>query len=126
MLADLFDDLWHSNFGLQHDARNWLPVPVFPAAMAFVAARAIGAGERLAWLAAGGVFGVGSLLWDPHLLLVPVAAISLLGGAEAGRRVWAVVAKPTGRAVLTLAVLFGIAVPGVTGAVDLYLRLHTP
>ena len=113
-------------FGLQHDARNWLPVPVFPAALAYVAARAIGAGERWAWLAAGGVFGVGSLLWDPHIVLVPVAAIALLGGAEAGRRAWAVVTKPSGRSVVILAVLFGIGVPAITGAVDLYLRLHTP
>ncbi|HEV1998298.1 MAG TPA: hypothetical protein VGR61_09245, partial [Candidatus Dormibacteraeota bacterium] len=44
-------------FGLQHDARNWLPVPVLPAALGFVVARTFGAGERWCWIAAGAVFG---------------------------------------------------------------------
>jgi len=112
-------------FGLQHDARNWLPIPVLPAALGFVVARALGAGERAAWAMAGAIFGFYSLLWDPHLLVIPVAAVAVLAGAELGQRMWAVIQRPTGRSVATLAVLFGIGIPAVTGAVDLYLRLHT-
>ncbi|MGI8608939.1 MAG: hypothetical protein ACR2MY_06890 [Candidatus Dormibacteria bacterium] len=113
-------------FGLQHDIRNWLPVPVLPAAAAFAIAHTLGAGERWCWSAAGIAFGVGSLVWAPHLVLVPVAAAAVLAGAEAGRRIWRVVERPSGRSVVTLAILFGMGLPAVTGALDLYLRLHTP
>jgi hypothetical protein len=112
-------------FGLQHDARNWLPVPVLPAALGFVVARSLGAGERVAWLVAGVIFGLASLVWDPYLVLIPVAAIAVLAGAEAGRRAWDVVHQPSGRSIAALAVLFGIAVPAFTGVIDLYLRFHT-
>ena len=112
-------------FGLQHDPRNWLPLPVFPAAAGFVVARALGAGDRLAWAISGSVFGICGLAWDPNLALVPLAAVALLGGADIGRRMWRVVERPTGRSVAILALGFGIAIPAMTGAVDLYLRLHT-
>ena len=113
-------------FGLQHDARNWMPVPVLPAALGFLVARRLGAGERASWAVAGAVFGLLALAWSPHLLLVPLAIGMTVAGADVGRRMWRVVQRPTSRSVVGLAALFGIGIPALTGAVDLFLRLHTP
>ena len=113
-------------FGMQHDPRNWLPVPVLPAAVGFVIARKLGAGERASWLIGGAVFGIFTLAWTPQLVLVPTAAVLMLVGAGLGRRAWAVVQRPSGRSILVLTLLFGLGLPAATGVVDLYLRLHTP
>jgi hypothetical protein len=113
-------------FGLQHDPRNWLPLPVLPAVAGFVIVRTGGVSERWAWAIAGSIFGACSLVWDPSLILLPVGAIAMLAGAEVGRRMWRVVDRPTGRSVAMLALLFGIGIPALTGVADLYLRMHTP
>jgi len=107
----------------------WLPLPILPAAIAFVAACRVGWRERRAWLIAGLVFGAfACLIWAnvfPGLLLIPLAAPALAIGAWLGERLFGVLECPTevgAKALLLLAVV----VPLLTGAVDLYLRTHTP
>jgi hypothetical protein len=47
-------------------------------------------------------------------------------GAWLADRVWTVVTDPERRAVLTFVIIAGICAPALTGALDLYLRAHTP
>ena len=113
-------------FGIQHDPRSWLPIPFLPSAVALLALRAFGVEERWAWAGGGVLFGLCSMIWSPHLLLVPVAALCMTAGAYAGRYFWNTIASPTRRSVVVTVMLFGIGVPAITGVADLYLRLHSP
>jgi hypothetical protein len=55
-----------------------------------------------------------------------VAMLTFAIGAWLADRVWIVVSDPQRGRVLTFVVVAGICAPAVTGALDLYLRAHTP
>jgi hypothetical protein len=55
-----------------------------------------------------------------------VAMVTFAIGAWLADRIWRVVVDPTRRAVLTFVVVAGLCAPALTGALDLYLRAHTP
>jgi hypothetical protein len=109
---------------------NWLPLPLLPAALAFLLARLARIPERWAWLSAGLVYGFFVVaVWGPYRpfggLLILLAAPILLVGALLGSWIFGVLARPTYARVWAL-LLAGVSVPFVTGIVDLYLRLNTP
>ncbi len=116
----------------QHLALNpisWLPLPLLPAALTLLLVTAIGLPEKLAWPLAGIVFAVCiNLFWGPHarpLLLVLVTALTAWIGGQLGGYVARTLRRPTRNAVLGLA-MAGVAVPLLTGALDVYLRKVTP
>jgi hypothetical protein len=109
---------------------NWLPLPLLPAALAFVLARLVRIGERWAWLPAGLVYGFFVVaIWGPYRpvggLLILLAAPVVLVGASLGDWIFGVLERP-GYGRLWALLLIGVAVPFATGIVDLYLRLNTP
>lgn len=113
---------------LSHYAANWLPPPIFPAALTFVLLTNVRVAERWAWLVAGGVFGLLiTLTWGTHTpmwLLVPLAIPILSGGAWLGTRIVHILEAPTSPAVVRLVPLLGMTAPVLVGGIDLYLR-HT-
>jgi len=97
------------------------------------------AGKRITswrWLAAAGLAfgltaGVVSLAISRGEVGFPlfgalVAMVTFAVGAWLADRIWSVVVDPQRRAVLTFVVVAGICAPALTGALDLYLRTHTP
>ncbi len=108
----------------------WLPLPIFPAALVFVALDARGVSGDRAWLAAGLTFGLLALAtWGSGPLWLAAAAAggpAMLLGARAGRRVHALIESPTRGDLSWFVPLVGLGLPALTGAVDLYLRMNTP
>ncbi len=109
---------------------NWLPLPLFPAAVAFLLARLARIPERWAWLPAGLVYGLFLVvIWGPYaplgLPLILLAAPIALLGSLVGDAVFGVLERAEYTRVWLL-LLVALAVPFLTGSVDLYLRLHTP
>ena len=111
------------------NSANWLPLPLFPAAciLAF--------GPRSGWrgvsrtLTAGFVFGLlMRLTWGTSdaLVLAVVAAPFFLLGATIGKRVWRILEQPGELGAWILLFSLVVALPLATGAVDVFLRLHTP
>jgi hypothetical protein len=110
------------------DPAAWLPPPLLPAAIAFVLARAAGAGWGT-WAAGVTWAGASVLIWPPGAIAVPVVLLAIpvaAVGAAAGRRVAGVLEAPTPRALAALVLGLGVAAPTLTGLADLYLRAHTP
>jgi hypothetical protein len=107
----------------------WLPLPVLPAALVLTLALKLGWSERRAWCAAGLVFGLLMyLVWGAQpwaMLLTPLAAPAMLAGAWVGARIFQTLERPTELSAKAL-VLVAVVMPLLTGALDLYLRTHTP
>ena len=118
--------------GLLTYTHRFVPYLVPGAIVAYAGARA--AGWR--WLAAAGLgFGITASLVTfalsrgtvgPQLVGAIAATLTFAIGAWLGGRIWSVVERPTRGGVLAFVVLAGICAPALTGAVDLYLRAHTP
>jgi hypothetical protein len=113
----------------QHPA-NWLPLPLVPAALAFLLARLVRIPERWAWLPVGLVYGFCVVaIWGPYRplggLLILLAAPIVLAGVSLGGWIFGVLERP-GYGRVWVLLLMGVAVPFATGTVDLYLRLNTP
>ena len=111
---------------------TWVPYVVPGAVVAF-------AGPRITswrWLAAAGLaFGIVaaaiSVAISRGTLGLPlfsalVAGLTFAIGAWLADRIWPVIADPRRGQVLAFALVAGICAPAFTGAIDLYLRAHTP
>jgi hypothetical protein len=126
--------------GSQVGPTPWVVLPVIvPAIVIALRGRHLQTGD---WLLAGALFGlVTALIWGvvvprdlgdgtprPELLLIGALASGPLMalGAAAAHYVAHVLAAPTRRRVLLVAVGFGGAAPVACGAIDLWLRFHTP
>ncbi len=112
---------------VSHDARNWLPPPLLPAAVAFALALRAGMRERWAWAVAGGIFGILTYLtWGAGhpltLLLLPLAVPVTMAGAWLGGRVARMLENPVAADVRLIVPLLGVTSPLIMGLVDLYLR----
>ena len=110
----------------------WVPYVVPGAIVA-------GAGPRITgwrWLAAAGfAFGLVAAVFSVAIAKggggIPlfsafIAAPAFALGAWLADRVWTVVSDPQRGRVLTFVIVAGLCAPAVTGALDLYLRAHTP
>lgn len=118
---------WLDQFGpVSADPASWLPLPLLPAALAWAAARRLGCRERAAWGVAGLTFGaLAALGWrmgPPGWLLVPLAAPLAALGARLGDGVAATIRAPRRGRSWALLLSMAVALPAVTGAVDLFLR----
>ena len=107
-------------------ARLWEPLPFLAAAGAFLLARR--AGISTGWASA--IAGWATCCW--LLVFVPRPALALLAGPLAMAGAWAgtivaeVIERPAPRRVFTLTSIIAGAIPTIMGALDLYLRAHTP
>ncbi len=117
-LAGAFDAVWHTAFGpdetawsFPHSILGW---GIFVAALGIVACRLRLAAERPIDVWTATVFG-----------FVLLAAPAMVAGAAIADRVWAVVREPRRGPVLALVAVARIAVPALTGVLDVYLRTHT-
>jgi hypothetical protein len=107
-------------------ARLWEPLPFLLAAGAFLLARRAGATTAGAWVIAGIAACLWLLVFVPRPILALVAGTLALPGAWAGEQVARVVDRPTRRAICALTGIVAGAIPVLMGALDLYLRAHTP
>jgi hypothetical protein len=113
-------------FGLAATPRAWLPLPILPAALLWLGLRALRVAPPFAWLSTGLVFGLlVAWIWGAPTGLALLAAPAMLLGAQLGEGFFRAVDTPTPRTVLPVLAL-GLVMPALTGAVDLYLRTHTP
>jgi hypothetical protein len=110
---------------------TWVPY-VVPGAIVAVAGRRI---TSWRWLAAAG-FAFGLVAAVISLAISGGIGLPLFGafvamvtfglGAWLADRIWMVVADPRRGRVLAFVIVAGICAPAATGALDLYLRTHTP
>lgn len=112
---------------ISQDARNWLPPPILPAAVALVVALRFRLREQWAWVMAGGVFAaLTALTWGTgHPLmfaLIPLAVPLTMAGAWIGGRIVRMLDNPVAADVRLIVPLLGVAFPLVTGIIDLSLR----
>ncbi|MDX1995902.1 MAG: hypothetical protein SF029_26205 [bacterium] len=113
---------------------NWEGLPYFLPAALWLLLMRFKVSERAAYAAAGVLFGL--LVWSiwqaqpPGLVLLLVllaAPAAAIVGGWIGRRVYEIAAAPNSpRQTLALILSFGVAVPFVTGIIDLALRSATP
>ena len=121
------------------DARGWLTVGLtallswtstlipFIVPGIILALRAARSGGAARWMLAGAGFSfTTAAIWQgtPGGALIGIP-LFMLGGALA-LRIWDVVRAPTRSGVIALTALAGLAVPAVTGVVDLILRARIP
>ncbi len=84
-------------------------------------------GSPVIWfLAAVGFAFTTAAIWEGTPLGALVAVPLFILGSLLASRIWGVVAVPTRAGVLTLTVLAGLAMPALTGIVDLALRARIP
>ena len=106
-----------------------MPIPLIVAAVIVAILIALRVNEWVAWAVGGIVFGLLlTAIWSPGspaLVIALVAGGTMAVGAWLGAGAYAAVAQPAqrGRAAI---ILVGVAVPLVTGMVDLFLRFNTP
>jgi hypothetical protein len=129
-LAERSTARWLDTFQLvsNHPAA-WLPFPLLPAALALIIADRAGIARDWGWAIAGAVFG-GCMfaIWhtDARGLLMPVlTTLAMPLGARLGSWLASVVEHPTELPAKLLVVLCAI-IPLCTGALDIYMRGHTP
>jgi hypothetical protein len=77
-------------------------------------------------LAAAGFALTTAVIWQGSLVGAIVGTVLFYAGLLIAERVWSVVARPTRSGVLAIATVFGLALPALTGVVDLALRARIP
>jgi hypothetical protein len=116
-------------FPVLHDPLSWLPLPIFPATLLYVALTKTSLSERWRWLICGWTFGtLVFLFWGSQpitLLLAILSGPTMLGGALFGRRLYCVLEAPTRRDIGIILVAT-VGIPSLLGLLDLYLRGATP
>ncbi len=112
------------------DPASYLPLPIFPAAVALLILLRDPRTERWGWAVTGLLFGlITFLIWGRHPispLLIPLAAPATVLGSRIGRWLHGLMLGPTKEGVLRFLPIAGLAMPLVVGMVDLYLRSVTP
>lgn len=112
--------------GTADDWAAWLPPAVLPAALVVLALSRLKVTEWVAWGVAGAVVGVLTTAVYPtdavHAALALLAAPASVVGLAAGARLGKIVERPTPAALSVLLPGFGLVIPVVAGAVDLWMR----
>lgn len=112
--------------GIQGDPKNTSPIPYLVPALAFVLFARVRLSDAWAWRIAGLLYGIAAgLVWPSGPLPLVAAAPAMAIGAPAGGLIADIVRSPDLRVWRLLAVL-GVALPAVTGVIDLFLRSRTP
>lgn len=107
-------------------ARVLLAPPFLPAALGYAAAHRLGANKLLAWSVAGWIACAVSYMWVHNVLLVIACGPLALAGVWVAERLIQVIEIPSRRSVIATAAIIGVMLPVLTGAIDLYWRMHTP
>ena len=81
---------------------------------------------RWAWLGAGWGACLASLVFVPNVVLAITCGPLAVLGAWLAQRILEVVEAPRRWMVVLTWVVIGLAIPVMSGALDLYLRQHTP
>jgi hypothetical protein len=112
--------------GVEDDPQNWLPLPILPALIVFLVSSALRLPERVSWLLGGLSFGVIAASWwgQPGAVAL-VAAPAMVAGALLGTQLEKAIFSPQPGSAAIVALGAGLAVPGLLGALDLYLRTAT-
>lgn len=114
-------------FGLADDPRTWAPLAIAPALVAFLVLHRFRLPPRVAWTAAGLLFGLlGVPIWGQPAATAVFTGLTMPLGADFGERLWRVIDRPTRRGVLLTTSIISLAIPVSLGVVDLYLRSRTP
>jgi hypothetical protein len=106
--------------------RLWEPLPFLLAAGAFLLARRAGATTAWTWVIAGIAACLWLLVFVPRPVLALLAGTLALPGAWAGEQVARVIDRPAPCPIFALTGVVAGVVPVLMGALDLYLRAHTP
>jgi hypothetical protein len=126
-LLRAFDSRWWLTIGLTLLlSRTSDFIPYIVPGVVFALGRAQRAGPMI-WLLAGAGFAfTTAAIWQgtPGGPLIGTV-LFMLGGALA-ERIWSVVERPARAGVLTITALAGIAMPALTGIIDLILRARIP
>ena len=107
-------------------ARLLLAPPFLPAALGYAAAHRLGLNSLVAWSVAGWIVCAVSLVWVSNPLLALICGPLALIGVWIAERLIDVIDAPSRRSVIATAAIVGVLLPAFTGAIDLYLRTHTP
>jgi hypothetical protein len=114
---------------LDGETRGWgrllLVPPFFPAAAGYATLRLAGVRGRYAWLGAGWGACLASLVFVPNVALAIACGPLAVLGAWLGERILDVVETPRRQTVVLAWVVIGVAIPVLSGALDLYFRQHT-
>jgi hypothetical protein len=106
---------------LSHNPANWLPMPFFPTAVAFVVLRRFG--ERMALTGAAVVFGLLAVwIWQVTILTVPFVIVALWLGSAIGGWLYAALREPSRKQLALIVSLGGLMMPALFGSIDLLLR----
>ncbi len=112
-----------------HDPLSWLPLPIFPVTVLYVALTKTCLSDRQRWPICGWTFGLlVFLFWGRQpatLLLAILSGPIMLGGAQFGKRLYHSLVDPNRRAVVII-LLATIGIPAALGLLDLFLRSTTP
>jgi hypothetical protein len=115
---------------LDGEARGWgrllLVPPFLPAAAGYAVLRLAGVRGRWAWQGAGWGACLASLVFVPNVALAIASGPLALLGAWLAEKILEVVDRPRRQTVVLTWVVIGLAIPVASGALDLYLRQHTP
>ena len=117
---------------LVEHAANWSPLPLLlpTLLLLLLSVPRFRIPTLRAWGVAGFVLGLQLyqtfVLTTPGLLLCLVAIPSMLLGKRIGERTYDIIARPSSLPAVMTVIFLGIAVPLVTGMVDLTLRMNTP
>jgi hypothetical protein len=106
--------------------RLLLVPPFLPAATGYAVLRLTGVRGWWAWLGPGWGACLVSLVFVPNVALAIGCGPLAVPGAWLAERILNVVDTPRRQTVLLAWLVIGLAIPVVSGALDLYLRQHTP
>jgi hypothetical protein len=102
---------------------NWLPLPLFPAAMAVGVAQRFRPGDHITYLIGGVVFAIMyALIWQPSLLWLPLMIAGMLIGRAIGGSLYASLQELSQKQMVMLLCIVGIIPPASFGLLDLMLR----
>jgi len=112
--------------GTADELAAWIPPAMFPAALVVVGMARLGAPEPVAWGAAGAALGLLTVAAYPsdavHAAMALLAGPAMVVGFIGGTRLAQTLERPTVASLSVLLPVFGLVIPVIAGAVDLWMR----
>jgi hypothetical protein len=106
---------------LSHNPANWLPIPFFPAVVAFVVLRRFG--ERVVLTGVAVVLGLMAVwIWQVTILIMPFVIVALWLGNAIGDWLYVALREPSRKQLALIVSIGGLIMPTAFGIIDLLLR----